>query len=153
FDPANNNMLLRLPLPLEGKQVEGFVGYRLDAADVADKAQGLGLTSLAPEVFGQHWKAAGQRDTGLVTRAFSFRRSGAAAALALSVAPVRPRVSQEVTWIVGRNYADFSANVEVESPAAGLIELIIPPAVTVAEIKGPQIHHWSRQGAVTQIWL
>ncbi|MBI3409741.1 MAG: hypothetical protein HY040_15480 [Planctomycetes bacterium] len=155
FDPAGSSLLLRLPTPQEGKQVEGFLAYRLDNADAAEKAQNLGLTSLAPELFGKHWSAAGLREIGPVTRAFSFRRSGAGAALALALSPVRPQATQEATWIVSSSHADFSADIKIVSSSEdlSLIELTVPPALTLAEIKGAQVHHWTRQDAVTQIWL
>lgn len=155
FSPAGSNLLLRLPTPLEGKQVEGFLAYRLEGADAAEKASNLGLTSLASEFFAKQWSAAGQREIGPVTRAFSFRRSGAGAALALAIAPARPQATLEARWIIGPSYADLSADFAIVSSNEdlSLVELTIPPALTVAEIRGTQVHHWSRQEAVTQIWL
>src|SRR5262249_18252196 len=139
----------------EAKKIEGYLAYRLDGADAAEKGSNLGLTSIAPEIFAKQWSAAGQREIGPITRAFNFRRSGSGASLALALAPLQPQATQEATWVRGPSHADFAADVTILSSneSISLIELTIPFSVTVAEIKGAQVHHWSRHDVTTQIWL
>lgn len=152
---ATGNVLLRLPLPLTVKQTESFLAYRLEGWDVIDKTQNLGVTSIGTDVFGKVWGGAGQKDPGPVSRAYSFRRTAGNAGLGLTLTVPRPRAHGDVTWTLGPQHADFAAQLQFRSTGAdvSLVEMFVPTGITLADVRGPAVHHWSRQKAHVQIWL
>src|SRR5205807_3898451 len=105
---------LRLPVPVNGKQAEGFLAYRLASQEASDKTQNLGVTSIAPEAFAKVWKAAGQGKV-IPTRAYSFRRTAGNAGLLVALPAVKPRATPALVWHVDTHHADLTATVPVSA--------------------------------------
>jgi hypothetical protein len=152
---ATGKVLLRLPLPLTGKQSESFLAYRAEGWDVVDKTQNLGVTSIAPDVFGKVWADSGQKDPGRASRAYSFRRTAGNAGLELTLTSQRLQGQAEVAWTLHPHHADFVASLRLTSTGEGFsfLEADLSPGVTLTDVRGPTLHHWSRQKARVQIWL
>ncbi len=145
---------LHFPMPLGVKHVEGFLAYRLEGMEAAEKKQNLGVTSMPAERFA---KAAKGLDLGKVvpTRAYSFRRTTANAALVLNLTKSRPQATPHLVWRVHRHHADWTARVQWQAAAEDLllVEAELPPAVTLTSVQGPQVRHWLRSEGLVQIWL
>ena len=152
---AEGTVLLKLPLPLLAKQTESFVAYRLEGLDAVDKHQNLGVTSIAPDIFGKVWAGSGQKDPGAASRAYSFRRTTGNAALALTLTVPRPRAQGEVSWNIHPDSADFTATLRLTGAGEdiSLVEVNLPPGVTLADVRAPGLHHWGRHDTSVQIWL
>jgi hypothetical protein len=149
-------LLLALPTPQECQLTEGFLAYRVNNWDILDKAHYLGVTNLAATAFVQIWTAAGMPDPGPPNRAYTFRRTpGGVPGLTLTLHEPRPQATQEVNWYVQRGYADVRARAEVTSGHEDvmLIEWVVPAEMTVADVRGSDVDHWSRTGDRVQTWL
>ena len=156
---APGNIALALPFPLQVKQPDGFLegllGYRLADLEAQQNPQNLGVIGISPEVFSKAWRVADPRSGVVSTRAFSFRRNAPKAALGLTLAAPGTQASQEITWKVGPEYADWTLSCELVGSAENLmlIEWQIPSSVVLEEVSGPDVRHWSRAAAVLQVWL
>lgn len=148
-------LALRLPAPLGVRSADGQLAYRLEGADAGDRAQDLAVTNVAPEQFTRLWSTLAGRETGPVTRAYSFRRTGGNAGLILGLRPQLPLGTIDAAWNVRPLYADLSARVTVRADAGArtLVELRVPPALTLTAVEGSALHHWERDGERLQIWL
>src|SRR5205085_5294491 len=106
-------------------------------------------------VFSKVWTGAGLKDPGPANRAYSFRRTAGSAGLELTLAVPMPRAQGEVVWTLFSDHADLSATLQIAGSGEefSLVEVNIPAGVTLADVRGTAVHHWSRQKAVVQIWL
>jgi hypothetical protein len=153
---AGHRLLLALPIPLDAQPAEGFLGYQLPGGEVLDKRLSLFVINLSPTSFVQSWKETGMPDPGLPTRAYTFRRTpGGLSALALTVLPSRPQATEEVTWQIQPGYADVRIKASLKSPRNDLmlVEWQVPTDLVVAEVRGPEVDHWSRTAQRLQVWL
>ena len=101
---------LRLPEPLSTKNEgtlpqrtegwQGVVAYRTEGWETADMMENLVIDTFAPEQFVKVWQEYGQRDPGLPTQAYSFRRGVEFAALKVALQPVRPTAREEIAFHV-----------------------------------------------------
>jgi hypothetical protein len=148
-------LALNLPLPLKAKPTEGILAYRLEEPEALEKAQNLGITSLAPQIFAKVWKAADAREPGPISRAYGFRRTAAASGLNLTLVPAKGHAKQDVKWTVYREFADLSLSCDLNSSHGDLtiLELEVPPTITLASVDGPAVRTWSRSGSLVQVWL
>jgi hypothetical protein len=150
------NVQLSLPLPLRTADIhEGLLAYRLEGLDGRDSPQGLATVGVKPDVFAKAWRGADPRAAVAPTRAFSFRRNAARAALALALTAPRPQGTQEIVWQVHSAVADVTAKWSLTAAAADLmlLEIQAPPALVLTGVTGPHLHHWSRRDGVIQVWL
>ncbi len=152
---AAGNVQLRLPAPVQVKSSESFLAYRLEGWDVVDKTQNLGVTSIGADAFAKVWAGSGQSDPGAASRAYSFRRTGNDAGLGLTLTVPRPKVQGEIIWTLSPQYADFAAHFQFATTGedVALVEMNVPVGVTLADVRGPAVHHWSRHNTRVQIWL
>src|SRR5438067_2092747 len=127
----------------------------MEIQDVVDKSQNLGITSIGADVFGRIWADAGEKDLGTVSRAYSFRRTAGQAGLVLAPAVPRPRAQGDIVWTIFPNHADFAATLQLSSSGedVSLVEVSLPVDIILADVRGPALHHWSRQSTGVQIWL
>ncbi len=150
--------LLRLPAPLQGTSTAGLLAYRLEGMDAVSSPQNLSVgTVITPELLAESW-ALVLREPAAPTKVVNFRRISPAAALSLTVKATRPTAHADLRWHVTPRGADLSARVSLTSSADDLVlvELELPPRlklVKIAEANGADIHHWSRQDNVVQVWL
>jgi hypothetical protein len=158
FSLLPGNRDLALPFPLQVKQdgfLEGFLAYRLEDLEAQVSPQNLGVIGIRGEVFNKAWRVAEPRTPVTPTRAFSFRRNAPKAALGLTLVVPPPQASQEITWNVGPQFADWTMSCDLHSPANPLllVEYQIPSGVQLAHVDGPHVGHWSRAGSLLQVWL
>jgi hypothetical protein len=150
---------LALPFPLQANRpdsfLEGFLAYRLDDLKVRESPQNLGVIGIGADVFSKAWRMADPRSPVSPTRAFSFRRNAPKAALGLTLVATSPQTIQEITWQVGPRYAEWTISGEWTGTGDNLmlLEWQIPSNVTLAEVKGPDVRHWTRTSSVVQVWL
>lgn len=152
---APGSTLLRLPVPLAAKQTTGFLAYRLEGLEAEDSAVNLSIAALKAEVFAKEWASFAQRDPGPATRAYSFRRFSPKAGLTLKLAAPRPDIRAEFHWKVLPEHAEFLARASVSSANkdVSLIEVVLPTGLHCTDVRGPSVHHWSRNGDLVQVWL
>lgn len=155
FNLAASQLLLRLPLPQKAKQTESFLAYRLEGWEAIAKTQNLGVTAIDRDVFARMWTSSGQKSPGPATQAFSFRRAANNAGLLLGLSVPKPQARLEAEWQVSAEHADLSARVRLigTSEEVSVVELVLPPGLVLAEVRGPQVHHWNRQDGRVRIWL
>ncbi|MCI0380999.1 MAG: hypothetical protein L0215_25725 [Gemmataceae bacterium] len=147
---------LRLPVPMQARVSESFLAYRLEGWEIVEKPMNLSVTAIGPEIFSKVWSAAGAvKEPGPITRALSFRRTGAAGGIVLQAAGVSPLVKMDVSWKVHSDFADGAARVQwtTTGEPLALVELSVPANVTLAEVRGAGLKQWSRTGARVQVWL
>ncbi|MCI0638520.1 MAG: hypothetical protein L0Y72_03035 [Gemmataceae bacterium] len=147
---------LRLPVPTQTRVSESFLAYRLEGWEYVEKPVNLSVTAIGPEIFSKVWLGAGAvKEPGPITRALSFRRTGAEGGIVLQAAAVSPLAKMDVSWKVHSDFADGAARVQwtTTGEPLALVELSIPPSVTLAEVRGVGLKQWSRSGARVQIWL
>ena len=107
---------------------------------------------LLPDVFGKVWAELGARIAPASN--YSFRRTAANAGLALTLSLPRPKAQAEVVWSLYPNHADFAATLTASgSEDISLVEVTLPNDVSLAQVRGPALHHWNRQKTAVQIWL
>jgi hypothetical protein len=149
-------LLLALPTPVDAQPSEGYVAYRVKDWDALDRADHLGVTNLPGQGFVQVWTAAGMADPGLPTRAYTFRRTpDGIPAIVLTLQELRARATQEINWHIQSGFAEVRARAELDSTHENvmLIEWTVPSDLTVAEVHGADVDHWSRTGDRVQAWL
>jgi hypothetical protein len=153
FPLGFSQVSLPLPLPLAANAVEGFLAYRLEGADAADKTRNLGVTALAPEVFAKAWGTSSP-DAVLPTRAYSFRRAAAAASLELTLQPLRPQAKLEWSWKIEPTQAELRGQAELVG-GAGLhcVEMKLPAPLKLTQVHAADLHHWSVHDGRLQIWF
>lgn len=145
---------LRLPLPLKARPTDGFLAYRLEGYDSADKTLNLGVTGLLPDQFARVWAAAGQGSDVVVTRAYSYRRTSGQAGLNLATTPPRMSVLRTATWKIGRRHADFEMTLDISGSAEerSFLEIDVPAGHDLLELTGPGVRSWTRRKNRVQVW-
>src|SRR5437773_2373851 len=103
--------LLRMPAPLVGTATEGLLAYRLEGMEATPSPQNLSIGTVSLDEFARTWTRLAQRESPVVSRAASFRRTAPTAALGLAVQPVRPAAQFDLAWKVGPRHADLTARV------------------------------------------
>jgi len=75
--------------------------------------------------------------------------------LALGLQEPRPQATQEVSWTIQPGYADVHAKADLKSRLKDvtLVHWAIPPEVTVADVRGADVDHWSRAADQVLVWL
>lgn len=149
--------LLRLPTPLQVNTTEGFLAYRLEGLDAVPSPFELSIATdkRSAELFGDAWAKLALRMAPTVSKAHSFRRLAPGAALGLAVKSLRPTAQLDLAWTVGARHAELNGHVNLSSPTEGhvLVEIELPPRFKLKDIDGPDVHHWSRQDRLVQVWL
>src|SRR5262249_13385106 len=150
--PFGRTAILPFPTPVNVKQEEGFFAYRTDGLEAAAE-QPFGLTGIKKPVLassfaawmGLPWRTARQEDLSEPTQAY-WRSKGGALRLILRPPAAQTRCSSEVSWRVGLRQASLRATAKLTSPDASLalVEWEVPGALSVIEVSGPQVHHWTR---------
>src|SRR5262249_28783670 len=159
--PFGRTAILPFPAPLNVKQDRGFFAYRtegLEAVVIQNHAVTHIEKSLVAAIFtewiGGPWRTARQEDLGEPTRAFWRDKSGF---LPLSLKPpaAQARCDSEVSWRVGPRQASVRATAKLTSPDTNLamVDWEVPGALSIVEVSGPQVHHWTRTGPRLQVWL
>ena len=150
---------LRLPAPLNiARQHDVMLAYRQEGWTSTDKPQSLQITGIKDHIqqFVKEWKDAGQGPLVPPTRAYSFRRTPGQPQLQVALQPIRPSIRQETVCQVHPLYTDVTVRIHAqgskEVPVAHL-QLEVPPAMVLAGVTGPGIHHFSRSDAVVHVWL
>jgi hypothetical protein len=149
---------LSLPTPLQARLLPGLLAYRKGLREVTERDhQNIGVTSIEVNNFARAWRKAvpAAKDPGPPTRAYSFeRKQPQGAVLWLGLQPPAVHAAQTVCWRVGRRFADLEAFAVLTCRTASLllVEWDVP-GVTVAEVSGPQVRHWTRTGSRVQVWL
>ena len=147
--------VLRLPSPLVGTTTEGLLAYRLEGMEATPNPQNLSVATVRPELFAETWAKLAQRELPQVTEAASFRRTAPVPALGLALQPAHPAAHVDALWNVGPLHADLNARVTLSESGEDLVlvELELPPRFRLATVAGKQLHHWSRQDRLVQVWL
>ncbi|MCS6849756.1 MAG: hypothetical protein NZ700_01135 [Gemmataceae bacterium] len=153
-----------LPFPTAvGTPGTGFLAYRAEGVE-ASVVEGRALRAIDAEAlaetfaqaFARRWESARQERLSPATKAF-WRTPGGSPFLRLQLRqrPSSARADVDITWLVGRRRADWSANMRLRDPEGilGLVEWQLPADVTLAQVTGPDIRSWSRRGNRVQIWL
>lgn len=157
WSTSNDSVELRLPQPQRAVIVDGMIGLRVDEPDAIEKAQFLGVAAVSPDAFVKEWMRLGHREIDAPLHAFSFARStknAAAAAIDLTPLPSKPRVSADVFWTTYPTTIDLAANLNVSSTDdMHLVPVQLSESIVLRDVQGPDIHHWSRNGALLQVWL
>jgi hypothetical protein len=157
--PLGPSVTLALPVP-QGTSLptEGLVGYRVEGRQ-ADLVDYLRVTGIHPEEFALVWQSAGTDDRGPPPeRAYRFQRGPEGAPLLrlnLRAAAAPLDCNQDLTWHLGRGRAELRATARLTA-AQGDLALVaweVPPEVVVANVRGPEVHGWSRTGSHLQVWL
>src|SRR5262249_12023102 len=67
----------------------------------------------------------------------------------------REAATAEMVWRIGDRRAEFAARAHVKAPGGrlSLVEWNVPAAVTLTDVRGPDIHRSSRAGNRLQVWL
>ncbi len=125
-----------------------------DVTDVPPDA----AAPVPPEVFlRDHWLAAKiEADPRPPTRAYQRNAAGPIPSIRLkATAGSREQATADIHWRIGLQQAEFDATAHVTDPTGpvSLVEWIVPAAVAVTEVNGPDIYSWSRTGPRLQIWL
>ncbi|MFO0966300.1 MAG: hypothetical protein U0793_12050 [Gemmataceae bacterium] len=154
---VEQTLSLRLPTPVKIKIAESSLAYRLDGLESKETPVNLTYTLIAPEQFAKLWKAAGQRETATsITKALTFRRSGAPNGFQLTLQPVAPRGSADLRWTAHGDRAELLATFTLSATRdeeLSLIEIRVPKDLHITQVLGPNLHHWSRQDDNLQVWL
>jgi hypothetical protein len=155
---ANGNQFdLRLPLPLKAATSDGSLAFRIEGAEAAVKAQSVGVAAIPPDVFAKEWLKVSQREIAVPQSAYSFARAAknaAAATLEVVLTPIRPRVQHEMALTVLPQAIDVESRLSIAAADDRiLLNLAIPENLTLREVQGSDVHHWSRQAGQLHVWL
>ncbi len=145
---------LRLPRP-DGNPVEGALAYIVEGLKSSPRAPALTVFGARTEAFARTWQRLGMGAPAALTWATGFRRQQGTAMLELVLATPGVEGRQEVDWQVTPRFADFKVSAALTAPGDGptLLEWSVPGNVTVAEVTGPRVHHWTPGDGHVQVWL
>ena len=151
---ASGPLTLRLPTPLNARTIEGFAGYRLEGKEASDKRFNVAVTSVTADVFGKVWQQAVGRDPGPLTRAYGFRVPArwAHTPSAIDPAPLHAGPGMDAAAAVGRRTGPGHPDQHHGRYRPGSVARC-PEALTLADVGGTQVHHWSQHGSIVQVWL
>ena len=158
FGASQKQLLLSLPspIPLQGKSVSGLLGYRLDAVEVKGTVLGAADPQrITPEEFEQLWKKQLGPAIPQASRAYSFQRKTPQAGLDLVIQPSARQAQFHLAWKVDLHHADLLGKFTFTSPREDMtvLDVFVDPALTLADVIGPDVRRWHRQGALLQVWL
>jgi hypothetical protein len=152
--------------PSFGLPFPSAVGVRSAAPVVAWRAEGLDLVDAPPDSVAplsndlflrDHWLSAKvEADPRPPTKAYQRKTLGAAPAIRFrATTEPREQATADIFWRIGprRAEAEIAARVTVPGGHVALVEWSVPAAVTVSDVRGPDVHCWSRTGSRLQVWL
>ena len=148
---------LRLPLPLRAAPVEGHLAFRVDEPEFRERTQFLGMTEVPTERFVKEWTALGTREIAAPRKAYSFVRAAKNASAALvevTETPRPPHADIAMLCTLEPQGVDLDAKLTIRSPdQLDFVPVRLPAGIVLADVNGPDVHHWSRSGDVLQVWL
>lgn len=147
---------LALPGPLDGKSTSGLLGYRLQATETRSTVQNLSVQETKPVEFEQAWKKqTGRPAPGSATRGYTFQRKGVQAGLDIAFQPFSRLAEANLRWTVHLHHADFAGKFAFTSAAddIAVLDFTVDPALTVADVLGPDVRRWAVSDGVLQVWL
>jgi hypothetical protein len=74
--------------------------------------------------------------------------------LDLQMPESRASGEQRLNWLIGPGHVELQASAKwSEPPASGPIEWEVPAGITVTDVRGEGLRHWSRSGSRLQAWF
>jgi hypothetical protein len=155
-DALGRESRLPLPVPRATRAGQGYVGYRVHGRP-AELAAYSRVTGIEPDDFAGRWEATGPAESGVVDRAFGFKRGSGAAELLLRFPDqfVVDRCKQDIEWKLGKRTARLQATAHLTMLAgkAGLLEWHIPSELADVDVRGSSIWDWMRTGSRLRVFL
>ncbi len=154
-DFTTQRMMLNLPAPMQGKSIEGWLGYRLEATESRGAAQNLAIQSMTTDDFQQNWQRLGGAKSVEATRAYRFQRKALIAGLELFVQPRELKARCDFRWDIDSIGADLLATCTLTSTVGDIYfaEFQVDPAIVLAGVRGPDVHRWHLHETLLQVWL
>jgi hypothetical protein len=148
-----------LPFPFAGggQAAPPVFGWRAQGIQLTDARPAVASPLTADAFLKEYWQPAKvESDARPPTQAYQRSSAGPAPVIRLRATPVpRPRTTTDVHWHIQSHEAELKATARITADAAqfALVEWDVPSAVVITDVRGPEIHRWSRTGSRLQVWL
>ncbi len=155
--PGSLRPVLRFPRPGRDVFAEGFVAVRTKGVAIVDLPRPLELIDYAADLMVREFAALAPElgfDRAPPERVFQ-RAPGTTPELRPAIRPTNesPSAAAEVVWTLGPK-ADVEGTVKILRPASAFaFEFDLPASIQIREVRGPDLHSWSRSGNRVQVWF
>lgn len=151
--PGSLRPVLRFPRAVGVSQSDSYYAVRAADVSVASPTR-TGVIDYAPEAMTREFATIPelQLDRRPVDQA--YQRNGETPEVRPTVSPLVESGSgtTEVTWTIGR-HAEALGIVRVARPNTSFVELELPDAVQVREVRAADMESWGRSGTRVYVWL
>ncbi len=148
---------LAAPRTLGAAESDAFFAYRLHGLETAGEVERRGVAEMPPDTFVRDvWQKSGFDKAMLPSRAF-HRLLGDTFFIrpTFRLTPTARQARQELIWRLEPQGGEVYATSRwlADSKALTFVEWEVPPAVTIDDVRGLQLHSWTRSGNRVTAWL